>query len=218
MINNKNPLSVKGRGGITCRMKQRDLSYELYLLNGLRKGDQNAFSTLFTIYYKDLVMFGGNFLTNRKDCEDIVQSIFLKLWNDREVIKIETALKSYLLTAVRNGCLNELRRKGSNQEDLSVAEQELNGVINEYDTANYILYSDLNQQLEMALSKLSPAVRETFELNKFEGLRYKEIAERLSVSERTVEVRIANALKFLRVSLKEFYMFTSFLFISYIIK
>ena len=87
-------------------MKQRDLSYELYLLNGLRKGDQDAFSTLFTIYYKDLVMFGGNFLTNRKDCEDIVQSIFLKLWNDREVIKIETALKSYLLTAVRNGCLN----------------------------------------------------------------------------------------------------------------
>jgi len=187
-------------------MKERNLTYEKILLEKLQKGDQTAFSSIFTHYYRDMVLFGGNFLADKKACEDVVQSIFLKLWNDRDVIQIDTYLKSYLLTAVRNGCLNEIRRKGSDHEDLSAADMELNEITSEYDTNNYMLYSDLNQHLERALNKLSPAIKETFLLNKFEGLRYKEIAARLHVSERTIEVRIAAAIKFLRSYLKEFYL------------
>lgn len=93
-------------------MKEQNLPYEKILLEKLKKGDQTAFSSIFTHYYRDMVLFGGNFLADKKECEDVVQSIFLKLWNDRDVIQIDTYLKSYLLTAVRNGCLNEIRRKG----------------------------------------------------------------------------------------------------------
>lgn len=81
------------------------------LLAGLKKGDSEAFSRVFTAWYKDLVLFGGNFLPDREMCEDIVQSVFLRLWNDRASLVIETSLKSYLLKSVRNSCLDEIRHQ-----------------------------------------------------------------------------------------------------------
>lgn len=184
---------------------------EQILLVGLRKGNNKAFSQLFTAYYKDLVLFGGNFLPDRAMCEDIVQSVFLRLWNDRASLQIETSLKSYLLRSVRNSCLDELRHRDIIHQHetytLSV------NVLEDVDTEHYILYSDLSRHLEEALGELPEVYREAFEMNRFEGLKYKEIAARLDVSERTVEVRIGKALELLRILLKEFLMMASMAFI-----
>ncbi|MEG1544021.1 MAG: sigma-70 family RNA polymerase sigma factor [Tannerellaceae bacterium] len=79
-----------------------------------------------------------------------------------------------------------------------------NSVLEDVDTEEYILYSDLHTHLELALQTLPASYRESFEMNRFEGLKYKEIAERLNVSERTVEVRIGKALELLRMQLKDF--------------
>ena len=80
------------------------------------------------------------------------------------------------------------------------------------DTENYVLYSDLSSQLKNALNKLPEDCRIAFEMNRFEGLKYKEIANRLNVSERTIEVRIGKALGLLRKYLREFFiLITSFL-------
>lgn len=62
---------------------------ERYLLAGLKQGNKEAFSLLFTAYYKNLVLFGGNFLPDKMACEDIVQSVFLNLWNDRATLVID---------------------------------------------------------------------------------------------------------------------------------
>ena len=179
------------------------------LLIELKTGNKQAYSQLFNKYYKDLVLFGGNFLPNKSLCEDIVQNVFLKLWRDRESIEIETSLKSFLLRSVQNSCLDELRHKGVVREHESYSSTF--SVSDNIDTENYVLYSDLQGHLEEALTKLPVACREAFEMNRLEGLKYREIAEKLHVSERTVEVRIGKALSLLRNHLKEFFI-TIFLF------
>ena len=90
-------------------MGKLDKQQEYFVLSALKQDSKEAFSLLFQTYYTDLVLFCGNFIKDKDSCEDIVQSIFLKLWNERKNIQIETSLKSYLLKAVRNSCFDEFR-------------------------------------------------------------------------------------------------------------
>lgn len=175
---------------------------ELILIEQLKQGDKKAFTLLFNKYYKDLVLFGGNFLPNIDICEDIVQNIFLKLWRDRESIVIATSLKSFLLKSVQNSCLDEIRHKGVVREHESYS--LVFNASDSIDTEHYVLYSNLQGHLNEALTKLPEACRIAFEMSRLEGLKYREIADRLSVSERIVDVRIGKALKLIRLYLKEF--------------
>lgn len=177
---------------------------EQQLVASLRQGHTAPFSLLFKTYYKDLVLFAGTFLPSRTVCEDIVQSVFTKLWSDHANLQIETSLKSYLLKAVQNRCLDEIRHQSVVREHESYF-LSMN-VLDDVDTENYILYSNLYDHLQKALATLPETYRTAFEMNRFEGLKYKEIANRLNVSERTVEVRIGKALELLRIQLKEFYL------------
>lgn len=184
-------------------MGKLNTQQENFVLSALKQDSKEAFSLLFQTYYTDLVLFGGNFVKDKSSCEDIVQSIFLKLWNDRKNIQIETSLKSYLLKAVRNSCLDEFRHLEIVRQYESDYEHS---VLDCYDTENYVLYSDLHDHLHRALEQVPELYREAFMLNRFEGLKYREIAEELKVSERTVEVRISKTLELLRKLLKDFFM------------
>jgi len=174
---------------------------ELFLLDELKQGNKESFSLLFKRYYKDLVLFGGTFLVDKETCEDIVQQVFLKLWEDRETLFIKTSLKSYLLKSVQNACFDEIKHKSVVREHEDYVQSSS---LSEYiDTENYILYSDLQKHLKEALEKIPPQYREPFEMNRFEGLKYIEITEKLNVSQRTIEERISKAIKLLRIHLKD---------------
>lgn len=184
-------------------MGKLDKQQENFVLSALKQDNKEAFSLLFQTYYTDLVLFCGNFVKDKSSCEDIVQSIFMKLWNDRKKLQIETSLKSYLLKAVRNSCLDEFRHL----EIVRQYESDYkSNALDFYDTENYILYSDLHDHLHRALQQVPELYRETFEMNRFEGLKYREIAEKLNVSERTVEVRVSKTLELLRKQLKDFFV------------
>ena len=184
-------------------MRKPDIQQEYFVLSALKQDSKEAFSLLFQTYYTDLVLFCGNFIKDKDSCEDIVQSIFLKLWNERKNIQIETSLKSYLLKAVRNSCFDEFRHLEIVRQYESDYE---NPVLDCYDTENYVLYSDLYDHLRYALEQVPEQYREAFVMNRFEGLKYREIALKLNVSERTVEVRVSKALEILRKQLKDFFM------------
>jgi RNA polymerase sigma-70 factor (family 1) len=175
---------------------------EKELLDELKAGCHDAFSYLFNIYYKDLVLFAGRFISSKDYCEDIVQFTFLKIWKERESIKISSSLKGYLLQSVKNKCIDEIRHNSVIFQHQSYV--EVNGVLDSLDTENYILYSDLSKQLNVALASMPEVCRTPFTLNRFGNMNYKQIAKELNVSERTIEVRIGKALRLLRVSLKEF--------------
>ena len=184
-------------------MGKLEKQQENFVLSALKQDSKEAFSLLFQTYYTDLVLFCGNFIKDKDSCEDIVQSIFLKLWRDRQNIQIETSLKSYLLKAVRNSCFDEYRHLEIIRQHEAEYESTM---LDFYDTDNYILYSDLSDHLHRALEKVPDLYREAFMLNRFEGLRYREIAEQLNVSERTAEVRVSKTLDLLRKYLKDFFV------------
>lgn len=172
------------------------------LIAELRRGEKHAFEVLFKTYYKDLVLFGGSILQDRFLIEDIVQTVFLRLWNTHKELEIKNSLKSYLLTAVRNSCLDEIRHT----EIIREYQQSAPGQhqLEDYDTDNYILYSDLSEHLEQAIGKLPEQYAKVFRMSRLEGIKYKDIAAQLNISERTVEVWISKSLDLLHVYLKDF--------------
>lgn len=187
---------------------QQQTSNDRLLVMALKQNDHQSFTRIFCAYYKDLVLLGGTYIPEKAVCEDIVQNIFLKLWNDRKTLEIENSLKSYLLKAVRNNCLDELRHRKIIDEH--VAYELKSACMDANETENYVLYSDLRQQLKKALAHLPPAEREVFQMSRLENIKYQEISDRLNISVRTVEVRISKALKQLRILLKDFYLLLFF--------
>jgi RNA polymerase sigma-70 factor (ECF subfamily) len=173
------------------------------LLQYLRNDSEPAFTLLFDRYYKNLVLFGGNFINEKETCEDIAQSIFLKLWSERKELEITSSLKSFLLQSVKNKCFDIHRHKQIIRQHESNAEK-FGLFFDNMDTENFVMHSDLQVNLDNILNNLPKNQQDAFNMSRFEGLKYKEIAEKLNLPERTVVTLICNTLRVLRENLKEF--------------
>ncbi len=180
-------------------MIKKNLIFEQLLIKKLKAGDPESFSDIFSAYYKDLVFFAYSFTQELPGAEDIVQDTFVKLWEDHEKLNVTFSLKSILLKTIQNKCIDWHRHKKIvNNHSIYIIN---NSPLYEYDTDNYILRSELERRIEKAIINLPEKLKEAFEMNRFEGLKYQEIASKLNVSIRTVEVRISKALDMLRKSL-----------------
>jgi RNA polymerase sigma-70 factor (ECF subfamily) len=157
----------------------------------MAKGDEQAFEQLFRSWYARLVVYACNYLTDRQEAENIVQMVFIKLWEKHRELKIES-LKGYLTAAVRNGCINELKR---HRYHLSMDEQFNIEAPGDEDNA---FEDDLIDRLSLAIGEMPPQRQKIFKMGRFEGLKYKEIAALLGISPKTVEVHMGKALKTLR--------------------
>ena len=170
-------------------------------LDQLKQGDHKVFSRLFILYYRDLVLFAGRYLPEQEACEDIVQDIFLKIWHLRRSLDINVSLRAYLIGAVRNRCLNELKHRRLTSMTTVESLTWMPARVEE----EAVLYSELSERFAKALRKLPDPCREAFEMNRFRRMKYQEIADMLGISKRTVEVRIGKALSLLRTELKDFF-------------
>ena len=178
-------------------------SYEKLLLENIKNNDKASFSILFTQYYKDLVTFSFGIVRNLNTAEEIVQDVFIKLWENRASLQIDRSLKSYLLKSVQNYSLNWLQHIKVQSRFASYTKDHQS--LSDNETENYVLYSELKKNLQQALNKIPVENARAFRMNRFENLSYPEIAQKLGVSTRTIEVRISKALYFLRKELKEFF-------------
>ena len=183
-------------------MKKDDSLIEGVLLNSLLLGNKEAFSTIFSAYYPDMVMFAMSFTHEPDTAEEIVQETFVKLWEDHKTLKINESLKSYLLKSVQNRCIDLFRHKKVRQVHFN--EVTNNAVLFEYDIDNYMLRSELEEQIKKAFLLIPHDYLEAYRMNRDEGLKYKEIAKKLNVSVRTIEVRIGKTLNLLREHLKDY--------------
>jgi RNA polymerase sigma-70 factor (family 1) len=184
-------------------------TYEKILLDNIKNDDKASFSILFTRYYKDLVTFSFGMVRNINTAEEIVQDVFIRLWENRASLVIDRSIKSYLLKSVQNHSLNWLQHlKVQSRFDAYTKDHQLPG---NNDTENYILHSELEHNLNRALDKIPAEYALAFRMNRFENQSYPEIAQKLGVSTRTIEVRISKALGFLRKELKEFLLLLIFL-------
>ena len=171
-----------------------------YFLEGLKRSDTKAFEALFDLYYANLVMFCGNYVKDIHRCEDIVSGVFVNLWERREGIMISKSLKAYLLNAVKHRALNEIRH------DKVIYEHARNvcrgDVLEVYDVDDYILYTDMRRILDRAVDTLPEKIRESYVMYKDCGMKSSEIAEKMNVTQRTIELRICRALSILRKCLE----------------
>ena len=168
-------------------------------------GREQKFKQLFETCYPRLLRFAGEYTGNTDDAEDILQNVFLKLWEKWPSLPKDTDMNAYLLTMVKNHCLDYLKhqqvvnRYASNLK----AEMEFNCyAISKFDTEQTDIET-LERLVEKAINELPGQCRKVFELSRYDGFKYKEIADRLGISVKTVETHITNALKILRVTLKD---------------
>ena len=165
------------------------------------KGD---FEKLYKLYYPKMFAFAKNYVPANEDAENIVQDVFLILWERKEEIEISFTLTTYLFTLVKNRCLNFLRHKLIEEEYNSQMKEELGFKLYALETFNYSYQSEeeLQEVIQRALDTLPERCREVFIKSRIEGLKYKEISDELGISVNTVENQMVTALKKLRVALK----------------
>lgn len=176
------------------------LTSENLLIAALKLDSHEAFVRIFRIYYTNLVMFCSQFVDDRHACEDIVQDVFVRLWEERHRLEIRRSLRNYLTAQVQNAALDLLRH--NKVKALYASKQNLQ--ILALSPEEHMFFSELNSALDNALESLSPKLRETIALSMNDRLTYPQIAARLGVSVRTVEARMSKALRLIREQLKIF--------------
>ena len=162
--------------------------------------DGVAFRYLFEHYYPSLCLFAKRFIDDRETREDIVQEVFFRLWDKRKQITVTSSAQNYLLTSVRNLCLNYLRR----QEVQQPFEESLFDQPEDEEGDRLIQLRELEKLLEQTLAMLPPEYRLAFELNRMEGKSLEEVAQRMGVSTRTVERYRDKGIALLQTELKEY--------------
>ncbi|MBK7214173.1 MAG: RNA polymerase sigma-70 factor [Bacteroidales bacterium] len=177
-------------------------SYEKILIGKLINSDQTAFTIIFKRYYEDLVRFSFGITRHQDSSEEIVQDVFLKLWENRSKLEIHYSLKSYLLKSVQNKSIDNLRHASITNAYASIMLEH--PVLFENDTENYVFFSELANNFQQAMEKIPAQYAEVFRMSRLESLNYQEIATKLGISVRTVEVRISKAISLLRNELKDF--------------
>ncbi len=165
-------------------------------------GDESAFSIIFKTYYVDLVLFAVTFVRDKQAAEEIAQDVFIRLWENRECVIITSSLRSFLLKSIQNRCIDTIRHLKI--VDNYQSKLQNHPLLLENDTENYVLYSELEDDLKKALGKLPEDISKIFLLNRFEGFTYAEIASQLDISVRMVEVRMGKALSLLKQYLKDY--------------
>ena len=160
--------------------------------------DQQAFENLFKTHFAALMAFSRRILGDEDDAREVVHQVFIKLWERRNEIDMSTSLKSYLFTAVNNTSLNVIRdrKKFSSEEVPEHAGQ--------WDVSAELESMELEEKIREAINGLPEKCRRVFELNRFDGLSYKEIAKQLDISVKTVENQMTKALRTLREQLAKY--------------
>jgi RNA polymerase sigma-70 factor (family 1) len=171
------------------------------IIGRIRQGDVQQFESLFRSSYVSLVRYARTLIKDQDTSEEIVQDLFCTIWKDKEKIRIESSLNGYLFRAVHNRCLHFIEHKRvvvRHAEEMSSLSAE------SPDSPSDILnFKELQAKIASILERLPERCGKIFYMNRFEGLKYSEIAKKLSISVKTVEANMGRALKEFRKELSE---------------
>ena len=161
-----------------------------------------AFEQLFKMHFRGLHAYAYTIVKDDAVAEDIVQNVFFKVWEKRELLEIESSHKAYLYKAVYHDSLNYLKhKKVKAAHAMHVVRQSNDKVEN---TSGKVLTTELKERIQVALNELPEQCRTVFQMSRFEGLKYQEIAHEMGLSVKTIENQMGKALKLLRLKLVEF--------------
>lgn len=191
-------------------VKQMYGDNELLLM--IKDSNAKGLELLFKTYHRQLWLFAHQFLKDGDAAEDMVQDLFAHIWEKRDAIQIATSLKSYLYMSVKNRCLNKLKSE-SRSTTLNDDTDELFNLTHHH-TQQLVEAKNLQQRIDLAIAALPPKCGLAFKMSRFEDMSYKEIAEALDISVKTVENQISKALSIMRLQLKDFLVILFIVFIT----
>ena len=177
------------------------------MINLLQNSDKEANKQLFLTYYSPLCEYASHYISD-EDSEELVQDLMLFIWETRKSLLIGTSLKSYLFISTKNRCLNAIKKNSYHEQIHSKIYDKLK---DQFEDPDYYFVNELTENINKAINELPDTYRDTFTLSRFGDLTNPQIADKLGVSIKTVEYRISQALKILRVKLKDYLPLLSFL-------
>jgi RNA polymerase sigma-70 factor (ECF subfamily) len=170
------------------------------------------YERLFKSHYRHLVNFSRQYVGHDDSCEDIVQKVFIRLWEKRADIDPDQGVVSYLFTAVRNRSLNHLRDSKKYRNELLDIECAEMDVAFEVD---HLAMDELERKIAEALESLPEKCRLVFEMSRFQDMKYREIAEALAISSKTVEAHMSKAIRSLRQHLESYLSIVYLIFLLF---
>jgi RNA polymerase sigma-70 factor, ECF subfamily len=162
------------------------------------KSEMDAFKHVFNSCFESLCQYACTIVKDMDEAEDIVQSVFLKIWEKRANLEIRE-IRSYLFKAVYHRCINELEHKTVRQHHMDYETKDSGQFVQQPE----VFPSELEENIKIAINALPDQCRLIFMMSRYEELRYSEIAEKLGLSVNTIENQISKALKILRAKLKD---------------
>lgn len=192
---------------------------ELHLIHSLQSGDNQAYKYIYDHHYVLLCKVAYEFLKDDFLAESIVDDIIFHLWEKRETLEITTSLRSYLVQAVRNRCINYLNLEREKREvRFSVIDRQNEWIDSVFTSDDYplarLLEDELEQEIKNAIERLPDECRTVFKKSRFEEKRYEEIARELGISINTVKYHIKNALTRLSADLSKYLLTLMMLFLD----
>ena len=180
------------------------------LLARMKNNSGDAFRMLYDRYSRKIFYFSLRYLNDHTEAEELVQSVFISIWEHRNYLDEKQSIKSYLYRSAVNYIYNYLKKKAVRERFI---ERELiKDEVQSYSTYDQLFFRDLERSINEIVEILPDQQKQIFKLSRFEGLSHEEIAGKMDLSVRTVENQIYRALKFIRNKLKD-EIFFIFLFL-----
>lgn len=185
-----------------------DINDNDFIINELTSGNEEVFDMVYRYYFRRLCGFCAQYIKEQDEIEEIVQNTMLWLWENRESLVLDHSLKSLLFTIVKNKAINrishfEIRRKV--HQEIYEKYQE------EFEKPDFYLNDEIFKLYDNAFDQLPDKYKEAFDLNRNNNMTHSEIAAKLGVSPQTINYRISQALKLLRIALKDYLIIGIFL-------
>jgi RNA polymerase sigma-70 factor (ECF subfamily) len=175
-----------------------DLS-DAELICRLKAGDESVMTVIYKTYWEPLFVTAFNLFKDKEACEDIIQEIFIKLWDRRAKIEISVSLKAYLYASMRYEVYRQIRSGKVSETLFDGLQHRLQASSPQHD----LEHKELVAQVTDIVEKLPAKCKEVYKLSREEQLSHKEISEKLNISTKTVENHLTKALHVLRISLRQ---------------
>ena len=172
--------------------------------------NEKKFEELFRNYFSVLCLFANKIIPDFDSAKEVVHEVFINLWERRNKVDATKSFKSYLYTSVHNRCLNFVRDHKKFQQNIDIERIKHEEFSENSDS---IVEIEMREKIINTIDSLPEKCKKVFELSRYEGFKYSEIAQKLNISVKTVEAQMSKALKILRENLIEY--LTILIFIMY---
>ena len=176
---------------------------DLYIQKKIQSGDIREFEGLFMKYYEPLCRHADKILNDMDTAEDIVQEFFYQFWKNRETITLKFSLNAYLYQSIRNNALHHIQHLAIRKNYAEKVFSEFQDFMPAYFQTDINL-NELDKAINATLEQMPERCSLVFRMNRFEGKKYREISEILSISVKTVEADMGKALQIFRKSLRDY--------------